>query len=143
MSKPTVLFVCVGNSCRSQMAEGWARELSDGRVEAMSAGTHPKGIDPRAIKVMEEADVDISQQHSKGIDDLPDTEVDCLVTVCDRAREMCPAFPGDHETIHRNFEDPPRLAFEAGDADEALKYYRQVRDEVREFVQELVDDLLD
>ena len=138
-----VLFLCVGNSCRSQMAEGWARELSEGRVEAMSAGTEPKGLDPRAIKVMEEAGVDISQQQSTGIDELSETDVDCVVTVCDRAREACPAIPGDHETIHRDFEDPPRLAFEAGEVDEALKYYRRVRDEIRDFVQELVEDLLD
>ena len=129
---PKVLFVCVGNSCRSQMAEGWARELSEGQVEAISAGTKPRGLDPRAIKVMEEVDVDISGQQSTNITDVPTEDVDCVVTVCDRAREQCPALPGEHEEIHREFEDPPRLAFEAGEPDKALKYYRQVRDEIRE-----------
>ncbi len=91
---------------------------------------------------MEEVDVDISNQGSTSITEVPAEDVDCVVTLCERAREQCPAMPGEHRSIHREFEDPPRLAFDAGEPDEALKYYRQVRDEIRDFVQELVDDLL-
>ena len=132
-----VLFLCTGNSCRSQMAEGWTRHLLGGSVEVFSAGIEAHGLDPRAIKVMAEVGVDISGQRSKTIDDLGDVPFDVVVTVCDRARESCPIFLGKARKIHRSFDDPPRLAEGARTEEEALVHYRRVRDEIRAFVQEL------
>jgi len=137
---PTVLFLCTGNSCRSQMAEGWARHLHGDRLRAVSAGVAPKGLDPRAVTVMAEAGVDISGQPSRHVDELLDSSIDLVVTVCDGARESCPVFPRPVPSIHRSFDDPPRLAaLLGGDAPEeqALAPYRRVRDEIRAFVASL------
>ncbi len=135
-----VLFLCTGNSCRSQMAEGWARHLKADDVEPSSAGVDPHGLDPRAVQVMREAGVDISGQTSKHVDEL-DGEFDYVVTVCDDAREQCPLFPGPTKVVHVGFEDPPRLARDAESEKEALAHYRRVRDEIREFVETLPDVL--
>jgi arsenate reductase len=132
--KLTVLFLCTGNSCRSQMAEGWARALLGGTVEPHSAGIEPHGLNPRAVQVMGEAGVDISGHRSKSVDELAGTRFDAVITVCDRARESCPVFPGAARMIHRGFDDPPRLARDAPTEEEALAIYRRVRDEIREFV---------
>lgn len=129
-----VLFLCTGNSCRSQMAEGWARNLLGDRVEAMSAGTHPKGIDPRAVEVMKEAGIDIGGQGSKKIDGIAAGKIDLVVTVCDAAAENCPTLPGAKRIVHHPFDDPPALARTAKSAEEALAHYRRVRDEIRTFV---------
>jgi arsenate reductase len=129
-----VLFLCTGNSCRSQMAEGWARALRGGELEAFSAGIAAKGLDPRAVKVMAEAGVDISGQRSKTVADLEAREFDLVVTVCDAAAENCPVFPGRTRVIHRSFDDPPKLAAGARTEEEALAHYRRVRDELREFI---------
>ena len=136
-SKKNILFLCTGNSCRSQMAEGWARSLLGDSAEPYSAGVVAAGLDPRAVKVMAEAGVDISGQRSKTIDGLGDIEFDLVVTVCDRARESCPIFPGKVKSIHRSFDDPPALAEDARSEEEALAHYRRVRDEIRTFVEEL------
>ncbi len=128
-----ILFLCTGNSCRSQMAEGWARHLLDG-VEAHSAGTAPGRIDPRAVAVMAEAGVDISGQRSKGVDELAEVPFDLVVTVCDAASQSCPVFPGATRVVHHGFDDPPRLAAAAGDVATALAAYRRVRDEIRTMV---------
>ncbi|MFO7956099.1 MAG: arsenate reductase ArsC [Candidatus Brocadiia bacterium] len=136
-----VLFLCTGNSCRSQMAEGWARHLKPDTIEAFSAGIAPHGLDPRAVQVMREAGVDISDQASKHVDELADREFDYVVTVCDHAHEHCPFFPGPTEVVHVGFEDPPRLAREAETEEEALAHYRRVRDEIREFVESLPEIL--
>lgn len=135
MAEPlTILFLCTGNSCRSQMAEGWARRLHGGKVRAYSAGVCPKGLDPRAVQVMAEAGVDISGQASRHVNELLDVPFDWVVTVCDSARETCPLFPGRARVVHRGFDDPPHLAEGAATEEEALAVYRRVRDEIRALV---------
>ena len=135
--KLKILFLCTGNSCRSQMAEGWARKLKGRTLEVYSAGIKARGLDPRAVTVMAEAGVDISGHWSKTINELAGIEFDCVVTVCDHANETCPVFPGKVKKIHRGFEDPPRLAKEAKSEEEALRNYRLVRDEIRDLVETL------
>lgn len=132
-----VLFLCTGNSCRSQMGEGWARALLGNLVEVHSAGTSPQGLNPLAVRVMHESGVDISRHESKPLDSLRAIEFDYVITVCDAARESCPAFPAKVRLIHQSFDDPPRLAQGAKSDDEALPHYRRVRDEIKEFVQRL------
>ena len=132
-SKLRVLFLCTGNSCRSQMAEGWARELKSDSIEAYSAGIETHGLNPRAVAVMREAGVDISSQTSNTVDALDGVELDLVVTVCGHADEHCPAFHGAPRVIH----DPPKLAKEAKTEVEALAHYRRVRDEIRAFVETL------
>jgi len=136
-----VLFLCTGNSCRSQMAEGWARHLKADSIEAHSAGTAPRTLDPRAVKVMAEAGVDISRQKPKRVNEFKEIEFDFVVTVCDHAHESCPVSPGKTKVVHVGFDDPPRLAANAKNGEEALKHYRRVRDEIRAFVETLPDAL--
>jgi arsenate reductase len=138
---PNVLFLCTGNSCRSQMAEGWARSLKADQFTTYSAGIETHGLNPLAVKAMAEAGVDISDQKSQHVDELKDIGFDLVVTVCDRAAESCPVFSGKVRVIHQPFDDPPRLARDAASEEEALGYYRRVRDEIREFVASLPDDL--
>ena len=135
------LFLCTGNSCRSQLAEGWARALKADSIEGYSAGVAPHGIDPRAIQVMAEAGVDIAGQRSKHVRELMDVPFDYVVTVCDSAAESCPVFPGAVKRVHRSFGDPPRLARASRSDEEALEHYRRVRDEIRDFVASLPDSL--
>lgn len=123
------------------MAEGWARALKGDVMEAHSAGVEPKTVDPRAVRVMAEAGIDISGQRSKSIDDLAGLEFDYVVTLCDHAQETCPFFPGRVKRIHAPFEDPPKLAAGAATEEDALAHYRRVRDEVRRFVERLPDGL--
>jgi arsenate reductase len=132
-----ILFLCTGNSCRSQMAEGWTRTLWRDRIEPRSAGVVARGLDPRAVRVMAEAGVDISRHRSKSVNELADAAFDVVVTVCDNARESCPVFPGATRLVHRGFDDPPYLAQNAGSEEEALEHYRRVRDEIRAFVEAL------
>lgn len=141
--KLKVLFLCTGNSCRSQMAEGWARHLKSDVLEAHSAGIEVHGLNPRAVQVMAEAGVDISHQRSKHVDEVRDIPFDYVVTVCDQAREHCPLFPGRAKVIHMGFDDPPRLAAGARSEEEALAHYRRVRDEIRAFVESLPESLLE
>jgi arsenate reductase len=143
VQKMKVLFLCTGNSCRSQMAEGWTRHLKGDRIEASSAGVDPRGIDPLAVRVMAEAGVDIRGQASKHVDDLKHIAFDYVVTVCDHAHESCPVFPGPTRVVHVGFDDPPRLAGEIQDEEERLGPYRLVRDEIKAFVDTLPDGLLD
>ena len=133
MSRSPLLFLCTGNSCRSQMAEGWARHLRGDAFEAHSAGLEARGLDPRAVAVMAEAGVDISGQRSQRLDETG-LAFDLVVTVCDHAAENCPLFPGSAQVLHRGFDDPPRLAADAAGEQEALDHYRRVRDEFREYV---------
>jgi arsenate reductase len=137
-----ILFLCTGNSCRSQMAEGWTRHLKGGRLEARSAGIEARGLDPRAVRVMAEAGVDISRQRSKHVDEVRDSPFDCVVTLCGHARENCPLFPGQTKVVHVGFDDPPALAAGASTEEEALCHYRRVRDEIRAFVEKLPEILL-
>jgi len=141
MQKLKVLFLCTGNSCRSQMAEGWARHLKSDAIEAYSAGIEPHGLDPRAVRVMAEVGVDISGHRSKHIEELRGIQFDYVVTVCNRAHESCPLFPGKTKVVHVGFDDPPRLARQAKDEHEALSHYRRVRDEIRRFIESLPEGL--
>lgn len=134
--KPNVLFLCTGNSCRSQMAEGWARHLLGERIEPFSAGIEAHGMNPNAVRVMKEAGVDISGQSSKLVGTLADVPLDLVITVCGHANESCPAFLGKARVVHVGFDDPPKLAKNATTEDEALGHYRRVRDEIRDFVRD-------
>lgn len=136
-----ILFLCTGNSCRSQMAEGWTRHLKGDSVEAYSAGIETHGLNPDAVRVMAEAGVDISGQRSQHIDEFRDIPLDHVVTVCSHAHESCPVFPGKTKVTHVGFDDPPRLAKAAATEEEALSHYRRVRDEVRAFVETLPEAL--
>jgi len=136
-AKLNVLFLCTGNSCRSQMAEGWARLLHGDALAAYSAGVQPTVLNSDAVRVMAEAGVDISGQHAKHVEVLARIPFDYVVTVCDDAHESCPVFPGQAKMIHRGFDDPPRVAKGAATEAERLAPYRRVRDEIREFVQSL------
>jgi len=135
--RPKLLFLCTGNSCRSQMAEGWARHLRGDRLDVWSAGVETHGLNPRAVRVMAEAGVDISGHRSELVDDLMGVGFDYVVTVCGHAHESCPAFPGAAVVVHRGFDDPPALAKDAANEDEALGHYRRVRDEIRAYVETL------
>ena len=138
-----VLFLCTGNSCRSQMAEGWARHLKSHVLEPYSAGVKTHGLNPRTVQVMAEAGVDISGHWSKLLDELRDIEFDHVITVCGNAHESCPVFPGKTRVTHVGFDDPPRLAEGAATEEEALQHYRRVRDEIRTFVETLPEGLAD
>ena len=136
-SKTKVLFLCTGNSCRSQMAEGWARHLKGDSIDAYSAGIETHGLNPRAVAVMREAGVDISAHRSKTVTELGDVTFDFVVTVCGHADETCPVFAGTPPVVHVGFDDPPQLARSAATEEEALAHYRRVRDEIRAFVEQL------
>lgn len=142
ISRPIrVLFICQKNSCRSQMAEGFARYLKPDELEPYSAGSNPGELDQRAVKVMAEAGVDISQQKPKHINDIKHVPFDAVVTVCNHAHETCPVFPAPVKIVHVGFEDPPALAKKASSEEEALKQYRKVRDEIRRFIETLPESL--
>ncbi len=142
MKKPLrVLFLCTGNACRSQMAEGWARHLKSAVIEAYSAGIETHGLNPRAVKVMAEAGVDISGHRSKHVTELKDIAFDYVVAVCGHAHEHCPFFAGNAKKIHVGFGDPPILARNATTEEEALAHYRRVRDEIRTFIETLPEAL--
>ena len=139
---PRILFLCTGNSCRSQMAEGWARRLKAAEMESYSAGIEAHGLNPLAVKAMAEAGVDISNHRSKQLDELSGIVFDYVVTVCGHANEHCPLFPGNAKVVHVGFDDPPRLAKGARTEEEALIPYRRVRDEIRKFVETLPQALI-
>lgn len=139
--KVTILFLCTGNSCRSQMAEGWARHLRGDAIEAYSAGTEPHGLNTDAVRVMAEEGVDISGHRSKHVSELMDIPFDWVITVCDNARESCPVFPGATRSRHVGFDDPPALAKSAKSPEQALGHYRRVRDEIRAFIETLPGSL--
>ncbi len=124
-----VLFLCTGNSARSQMAEGLLRTLGGGRFDVHSAGTEPRGLHPLAVKAMAEIGVDIAGQHSKGLEGYRDQPFDYIITVCDRARDNCPTFPGDNERVHWSFRDPAEAS---GTEAEQMVVFRQVRQEISE-----------
>jgi arsenate reductase len=129
MERERVLFVCTHNSARSQMAEAFLRQWGADRYEAHSAGTEPSAVRPEVISVMGELGIDVSAQQSKGIERYLDQRFDWVVTVCDRARESCPVFPGAERTSHWRLDDPAEAG---GDAEARLGVYRRVRDEIGE-----------
>lgn len=136
--KIKVLFLCTGNSCRSQIAEGWANHLKSDVIEAYSAGIRPIGVNPKTIKIMAEAGVDISGHTSKHIDDLAGIDFDYVVTVCDNAREQCPVFPGTAKLFHKSFDDP---YFATGSEKKVMAEFRRVRDQIKAFVEKLPEIL--
>ena len=141
MDKLKILFLCTGNSCRSQMAEGWARHLKAAQIEAYSAGVEPHGMNLRAVQVMRESGVDISRHTSKHVDTLHAIPFDFVVTVCGHAHETCPIFRGNTKVVHVGFDDPPALAKTVRSEEEALAHYRRVRDEICAWVQTLPESL--
>lgn len=135
--KKKILFLCTGNSCRSQIAEGFARYFHNDQFEFFSAGIEKHGMNPYAIKVMKEVGVDISGQYSKTLEDIGDVNFDVVYTVCGHAHENCPLFSGTALIVHAGFDDPPKLAAGLANEEEILSKYRRVRDEIREFVYNL------
>ena len=132
--KTKLLFLCTGNSCRSQMAEGLCRHLLGETIECRSAGIEKHGLNPLAVKVMQEIGIDITAHYSKTTSELGGVEFDYVITVCGHANETCPFFPARTRVIHQGFDDPPKLAAEAATEEEALIHYRRVRDEIREYI---------
>ena len=137
MRKLKILFLCTGNSCRSQMAEGWAKCLKSDEIEAYSAGIEKHGLNLLAVRVMAEAGVDIGNHASKTINELPERNFDYVITLCGHANETCPVFPGGAKKVHAGFDDPPALAKGTRTEEEALVHYRRVRDEIRAFIERL------
>lgn len=141
MNKIKVLFLCTGNSCRSQMAEGWAKRLKSDLIDVYSAGVEPKPVDPLAVEAMREVGIDISGQHSKHVSELSGVQFDYVVTVCASVKENCPFFPGKVKKLHVGFDDPPVLAKDAKSPEEAMRHYRRVRDEIRAFIEAFPESL--
>ncbi len=125
--KPKVLFLCTGNSARSQMAEGYLRHIASDKFTAMSAGIELKRLNPLAVEVMKEIGIDISKQHSKDVASLLGQHIPYVVTVCDNAKERCPIFPGTWKFLHWSFEDPAAVQ---GSRDKKLQAFREVRDQI-------------
>ncbi len=141
-NKIKILFLCTGNSCRSQMAEGWAKHLHGASLEPYSAGIEQHGLNPWAIKVMAEAGIDISGQKSKLTTELIGINFDFIVAVCEQAAISCPVFPGPAKFVRKSFPDPPAMAAVKNTDKEKLECYRKVRDEIKDFVKGLPDNLL-
>ena len=136
--KKRVLILCTGNSARSQMAEGLLREIGGGRFEVYSAGTHPSSVRAEAVEAMREVGVDISGQRSKSVDEFAGREFDYVITVCDKAREECPVFPGRTQRVHWSFEDPAEAT---GEWAERLAVFRRVRERIGARLREWVGAL--
>ena len=132
----SILFLCTGNSCRSQMAEGFGHNLKNDHYRFYSAGTKKHGLNPYAIKVMKEVGIDISIQKSNTVEELENSQMDIVFTVCSDAHENCPLFPGG-SIIHKGFDDPPRLTKEMKNEEEILSVYRKVRDQIGNFVENI------
>lgn len=139
--KLKILFLCTGNSCRSQIAEGWTRFLKGDVIEPYSAGIETHGLNPNAVKVMQEAGVDISGHKSQHIDEFADVDLDYVITVCGHAHESCPIFPGKCRVVHVGFDDPPKMAEKFDNEEDKLNCYRQVRDQIKKFVETLPESL--
>ncbi len=133
--KKKVLVLCTGNSCRSQMAEGWLKYFAGDKADIFSAGVESHGLNPRAVTVMKEAGIDISHHSSKTVDDLGPKEYDIVITVCDNARERCPYFPARVLQLHQDFQDPAKTR---GTDEEILRVFRSVRDQIRIYCQSFV-----
>lgn len=141
--KLKILFLCTGNSCRSQMAEGFARHLKSDQLDVWSAGIERHGMNQNAIQVMKEKGIDITTHSSKLLDELADITFDYVVTVCGHAHETCPLFSGDCKVVHVGFDDPPKMAQEFDDIELQLDCYRKVRDEIEQYIQTLPQSLPD
>ncbi len=137
MNKRRILFLCTGNSARSQMAEGYLRQLAGDRFEVFSAGTHPVGLNPKAVAVMKEIGIDISKHQSKSVDEFVGQKFDYVIAVCDSAKESCPIFPGATERLHYSFQDP---AAANGTAEEQVALFGRVRDEIGQKLREFLSN---
>lgn len=135
MGRKNILFLCTGNSCRSQMAEGLARHLRGDEWAAYSAGTKPQTLNRLAVTVMKEIGIDISSHLSKHVDAVREIPFDYIVTVCDKAREQCPLWLGPGQVLHHSFDDPPAITAAAKTEEEVLVQYRRVRDEMKRFIE--------
>lgn len=138
-----ILFLCTGNSCRSQMAEGWCNHLFAGRIQGFSAGVRAQGLNPYAVAAMQEAGVNISDQKSQLLDEFIDEQFDVVLTVCNNAAENCPVFMGAKKTIHCSFDDPPALAAKEEQALAKMSHYHRVRDEIRDYISQLGAQILE
>jgi arsenate reductase (thioredoxin) len=134
-----ILVLCTGNSCRSQIAEGYLKHYAKGKAEVYSAGIETHGVNPGAIAVMKEDGIDISNNTSNNIDEYRNIYFDYVITVCDNAKEQCPVFPSTAKMFHQNFPDPAKAT---GTADEIMQQFRNVRDEIKKFSKEFVTDNL-
>jgi arsenate reductase (thioredoxin) len=139
--KLNLLFLCTGNSCRSQMAEGWCRSLKSDTIDAYSAGIEKHGLNPNAVKVMAENGVDISTHTSNTLNELDHIDLDVVVTVCGHAHETCPVFPKNAKIVHHGFDDPPKLAKQKGTEEEALNEYRRVCLEIKAYIETLPESV--
>ncbi len=136
--KIKVLFLCTGNSCRSQIAEGWARELKANVIDAYSAGIRPFGVSSRAIKVMAEEGVDISMHKSQHVDEFSGIDFDYVVTLCDNAAENCPVFSGKTRIVYKPFDDP---YFASGSEEQIMATFRKVRDDIKTFIETMPESM--
>lgn len=139
--KKKVLFLCTGNSCRSQMAEGLAANLIDDYVESYSAGIETHGMNPYAVKAMSEMGIDITHQKSQHLSELDHVSFDYVVTLCSHAHENCPVFPYETKVLHKGFDDPPKLASREQSEEAKLSHYIRVRDEIKTFLETLPQKL--
>jgi len=131
--KKKVLFLCTGNSCRSQMAEGLLREFNSEEYEVFSAGVNPSTVHPNAIEVMKEIGIDISEQKSKHVNEFTNQTFDIIITVCDNAKEYCPVFPGNAKRLNWSFFDPAEAL---GSQEDILKAFKKVRDQISEKIKD-------
>ncbi len=141
-NNPKILFLCTGNSCRSQMAEAWLRELKGNNFAAFSAGIEKHGMNPFAIEVMNEVGIDMSMQYSKVLSQLEDIGIDVVISVCSHADQTCPVFPGNSKRIFKGFEDPPKLAEKLVKKQEILDCYRKVRDQIKDYILDFEENIL-
>lgn len=134
--KQTILFLCTGNSARSQMAEGWLRHLAGDRFEVFSAGTHPVGLNPGSVEAMGEVGIDIAHHRSKSVTEFAATPIDYVITVCDRVKETCPVWSGSKHLMHWSFDDPAAEP----DPEKRRGVFRRVRDEIANRIRQFVDE---
>ncbi len=132
MNKTSVLFLCTGNSARSQMAEGWLRHLAGERFAVLSAGTNPVGVNPLAIEAMKEVGIDITGQRSKNVTEFLGRPIAYVITVCDRAKESCPIFPGTYKFLSWSLDDPAAVI---GSHEEKLGAFRDIREQIRQRIE--------
>ena len=134
-----ILVLCTGNSCRSQMAEGYIKNFAGTRANVFSAGLETHGVNPKAIAVMKEDGIEISSHTSNSISEYLNKPFDIVITVCDNARENCPNFPGNLTKLHKDFPDPAKAT---GSDEEVITQFRNVRDQIKKFSKEFVDEYL-
>lgn len=134
-----ILVLCTGNSCRSQIAEGYLRYFAGDKAIVYSAGVETHGVNPRAVQTMQEDGIDISQHTSNNMDEYRDIDFDFVITVCDNAKERCPFFPSGAQKFHHNFPDPAKAT---GSEEEIMAQFRSVRNEIKEYCRNFVQDNL-